>query len=178
MELSIKERLLLSGVLPQQGNIATLKIVRQLKEDLSFSEEEFKEINLQKSGEDGFRWDKDISKDIQIGEKAVWTPYESYTGIVDLHRVWPQSWQGHHVVAYAWAQIDMPEDTTAVLGIGHDDAAKVWLNGELVHSEWDHHGTFPDYHRIKVNFKKGANQLVIRVHNWRLRWGLCCRLLE
>ena len=115
---------------------------------------------------------------IQIGDKAVWTPYQSYTGIVDIHRVWPQGWKGQYTVAYAWAQVEMPEDTTAVLGLGSDDAVRVWLNGQVVHEEWAHHMTFPDYHRVKVNFKKGSNQLVIRVHNWRGRWGFCCRLLE
>ena len=115
---------------------------------------------------------------VQIGDRAVWIPYQSYTGIVDIHRAWPQSWKGEYVVAYAWAQVNMPEDTTAVLGLGFDDAVKVWLNGELVHQEWSHHPTFPDYHRFKVDFKEGPNQLVIRVHNWRGRWGLCCRLLE
>jgi hypothetical protein len=120
----------------------------------------------------------EFDPNIQIGDRVVWTPYQSYTGIVDIHRAWPQSWKGKYVVAYAWAQVNMPEDTTAVLGLGYDDAVKVYLNGELVHQEWDHHGTFPDYRRIKVNFREGPNQLVIRVQNWRMRWGLCCRLLE
>ena len=41
-----------------------------------------------------------------------------------------------YATAYAWARIDMPAETSALLGIGSDDAVKVWLNGELVHENW------------------------------------------
>lgn len=120
----------------------------------------------------------EFDPNIQIGDRAVWTPYQSYTGIVDIHRAWPQGWRGKYVAAYAWAQVDMPAETSALLGLGFDDAVKVWLNGELVHEKWTHHQTFVDCDRFKVNFKKGPNQLVIRVHNYLGRWGFCCRLLE
>ncbi len=40
MELSVLERVLLLGVLPKEGDITTLRIVQQLREELSFSEEE------------------------------------------------------------------------------------------------------------------------------------------
>lgn len=42
MELSIMERIKLLEVLPQQGDLLTLKILRKLRESLSFSEEELK----------------------------------------------------------------------------------------------------------------------------------------
>src|SRR6267154_593076 len=32
-------------------------------------------------------------------------------------------------IAYAWAEIELPEKTKGVLGLGSDDAVKVWLNG-------------------------------------------------
>ena len=42
MELTTMERTKLIGLLPPQGDILTLKIVRKLRETLSFSEEELK----------------------------------------------------------------------------------------------------------------------------------------
>lgn len=42
MELSVFDRLLLLPLLPSEGDITTLRIVRQLANDLSFSEEEHK----------------------------------------------------------------------------------------------------------------------------------------
>ena len=121
---------------------------------------------------------------VKIGDKEyAWKAYQSYTGIVDIHRAWPQGpvddfSQDHYVIAYAWAQVDMPEETTALLGIGYDDAAKVWLNGQLVYEKWTHHPAFPDHYRINVTFRKGLNQLVFKIQNGTGRWKFCCRLLE
>jgi hypothetical protein len=118
---------------------------------------------------------------IQIDDKEyAWTAYQSYTGIVDIHRPWapkPKA-EKEYVIAYAWAQIDMPEETYALLGIGSDDAVKVWLNGQLVHEKWTHHPAFPDHYRINVTFRKGLNQLVFKIQNRTNRWKFCCRLLE
>lgn len=71
MELSVLHRLLLLGLLPAEGTITTLRIVRQLREDLSFSEEEHALLEL--TGDDkGIHWkaDKAVSKDVDIGAKA------------------------------------------------------------------------------------------------------------
>jgi hypothetical protein len=46
MELTIMERLALLQILPQQGNVATLRIVRKLREDLSFTEDEIKAFDI------------------------------------------------------------------------------------------------------------------------------------
>jgi len=47
MELSTKERIVLNMIMePQAGRYDTLKIVRKLREELSFSEEEIKEFEL------------------------------------------------------------------------------------------------------------------------------------
>jgi hypothetical protein len=121
---------------------------------------------------------------VQIGDREyAWKAYQSYTGILDIHRAWPQGpvddfSKDHYVFAYAWAQVNMPEETTALLGIGYDDAAKVWLNGELVHDSWTHGTAFPDHRRVEVAFRKGLNQLVFKIQNRTNRWKFCCRLLE
>ncbi len=46
MELTIQERMNLANILPPQGDILTLKIVRKLRETLSFSEEELGTMNV------------------------------------------------------------------------------------------------------------------------------------
>jgi len=75
MILSVKERLMLLGVLPNQGDFTTLKIIRKMREDLSFSEEEHKVLNFQNDAAKGtIAWnmetDKGIQKDVALGEKA------------------------------------------------------------------------------------------------------------
>jgi hypothetical protein len=71
MKLSVKDRIVLLGILPATGDFLTLKIVRQLREELSFTEEETKILNLQNDGQQ-VKWDAeaDPMKDVQIGEKA------------------------------------------------------------------------------------------------------------
>ena len=81
-------------------------------------------------------------------------------------------------IVYVSAQIEMPEGREAVLGIGSDDGVKVWLNGELVHENWLYRGVVSDNDRVPVNFKKGTNQLVLKIQNALGPWGFCCRLLD
>jgi hypothetical protein len=72
MELTVFERLILLNALPKEGDFITLKIVRKLREDLSFSEEEHKILNF-KQDENSLHWniDGDILKNIEIGTKAM-----------------------------------------------------------------------------------------------------------
>ena len=72
MKLDVRERLVLLSVLPQEGNFITLKVVRKLREGLSFSEEELKQYNFVQ-GEGTVTWDDKVeqSKEIEIGEKAM-----------------------------------------------------------------------------------------------------------
>lgn len=82
-------------------------------------------------------------------------------------------------ILYAWAEVEMPEETDAVLGIGSDDGVKVWLNGELVHENWISRGVTIDEDRVPVTFKQGTNHLVLKIQNQGGGpWGFCCRLLE
>ena len=70
MELTVLERLVLLNILPAEGNFATLKLVRQLREELSFDEEEHKLLSFVQDGEQ-VRWNLEVEvvKDCVIGEK-------------------------------------------------------------------------------------------------------------
>ena len=98
MKLNVTERITLIGELPASGSFATLKLVRKLKESLSFSEEEHKnlcfrylyrcgecanevyapevvmcaECNVYMSATDTMAWnpDGDTGKEIHVGDKA------------------------------------------------------------------------------------------------------------
>jgi hypothetical protein len=69
-QLNALERLTLLSILPAEGNFLTLKLVRELREMLSFSELENKRLSFVQDG-DQVRWDEsgDILKDCDIGEK-------------------------------------------------------------------------------------------------------------
>jgi len=77
-ELSVLERLVLLGILPKEGDFVTLKLVRKLRENLSFDEAEIKELNFIQDG-DQVRWNEkaDIVKRINIGDRMNVLIYET-----------------------------------------------------------------------------------------------------
>jgi hypothetical protein len=109
-----------------------------------------------------------------FGKEHQWLLLENKYEIFDLTDEFGES----SMITYAWAQIEMPQEKEAVLGIGSDDGVKVWLNGELVHEYWVCRGVGVDNDRVPVTFKKGMNQLVLKIQNQGGSWGFCCRLLD
>ena len=72
MELGVFERLILLNILPGEGDFTTLKIVRKMRESLSFTEEEHKALEFKQEDEGRVLWKQkaDKPKEISIGEKA------------------------------------------------------------------------------------------------------------
>jgi hypothetical protein len=84
MQLTVFERLTLLNILPREGNFLTLKILREMRENLSFSEEEHKMLQFKNAGdkvkedsdevvpEGKVLWNMagDVVKDVGFGEKA------------------------------------------------------------------------------------------------------------
>ena len=77
MKLTLPERVSLLAVLPVEGNIVTLRIVRELQNQLGFSEEEIRRYgiknNTRSDGTTFISWNPDMAKeekDIEIGEAA------------------------------------------------------------------------------------------------------------
>lgn len=76
-KLNIEERIALLNILPFEGNILTLKIIRDLQNSLSFSEKEMKRFKMKNirrlDGSTFAVWDSDLTgeiKEIEIGEVA------------------------------------------------------------------------------------------------------------
>lgn len=63
------------GILPApEGNYVTYKILTNLRAELSFSEEDHKETNLRTEGvgnEAKIFWNKNIDKEIEVGDVAI-----------------------------------------------------------------------------------------------------------
>ena len=75
MKLSVLERINLMGILPQESNFITFKILTELKNALSFSEKEIKDYKIEQkvdaTGAGKVYWDsrKEKEKEIEIGEQ-------------------------------------------------------------------------------------------------------------
>ena len=71
MKLGVFDRLILLNILPKEGDFMTLKIIRKMRESLSFSEEEHKALQfVQNEGNIQWKQEADKPRDINFGEKA------------------------------------------------------------------------------------------------------------
>lgn len=79
-------------------------------------------------------------------------------------------------IAYALTYIESPEQMPAQIALGSNDGARVWLNGDLVHSLHKGRLAQPDEDIIDVQLKPGLNCLLVKVENLGRDWGLYVRL--
>jgi len=108
-------------------------------------------------------------------DQYTWSALECERGVIRFSNKYKQ--HDYHTI-YAWSQINMPEEKQTTLAIGSDDGVKVWLNGELVHENWDHRGAYYDNDKFPVTFKKGVNHLVLKIQNGDQYWGMVARILD
>lgn len=62
INLNVKERLMAMVMLPKEGNFLTLKEIRRVREDLSFTPEELDTYKIQQQ-QDGYKWDVAAGKE-------------------------------------------------------------------------------------------------------------------
>ena len=71
MLLKVSERILLLGVLPKEANYATMKVLNDLRMNLSYTEDEHEKWGIEIDREtQGVSWRDNGESDIPIGEKA------------------------------------------------------------------------------------------------------------
>lgn len=70
MKLTIAERLIVMDVLPTTGDITTVKIIRDLRHALEFSEEELSKHNIRVAEDNRILWDSEGDKEVEIGSRA------------------------------------------------------------------------------------------------------------
>ncbi|MBI1386940.1 MAG: hypothetical protein GC154_00645 [bacterium] len=109
-----------------------------------------------------------------IGADSEWAIYHSPQNLLDFKAVFGEK---EWVVTYAYAEVVLPEATTAWLAIGSDDCVKVWLNGELVDNYRGGRQARPGDDMMKVDVKQGVNRILCKVTNMELDWGLFVRLM-
>lgn len=85
---------------------------------------------------------------------------------------------GEQRVAYARTYIYSPTDQNARLELGSDDGAKVWLNGELVHSINAARPITPDSDKVNIKLKKGWNSLLLKITQNNLGWEFCVKIVK
>ena len=78
----------------------------------------------------------------------------------------------NHYTAYAFMNIISPQDQAVKMGVGSDDAIKVWLNGGVVHRNNADRKTSGIQDTFHVNLKAGNNPLLVKVNDNTENWGM------
>ena len=87
VSLDQAERIQLLGVLPQSGDVTTIRIVRELRESLSFTEEEHDKLGLKVmdtgDGRSTYQWNPGVNlrRDFTFKPKACAVIAEALTGL-------------------------------------------------------------------------------------------------
>jgi len=111
------------------------------------------------------------------GSTVQWTSYASPQDFIDLTAAFSDR-PVDYTVAYAYTTFHRDKDEAAVLSLGSDDSAKVWLNGELVRDVRILRGVQPDEDLVPVTLRAGENTLLVKVENGTGGWGLAVRILS
>jgi len=84
-------------------------------------------------------------------------------------------------IAYAFAYFDAPEDQTAELWIGSDEALKIYINGSEVYryngTRSFSESTFVNS-KVEVQIKKGENRLLVKALQKFGRFDFCLNICE
>ena len=97
------------------------------------------------------------------------------SGFVNLAGIFTPNEQA---IAYGLAYVFSSEERQTHLLIGSDDGIRIWLNGELIHTNPAYRGAYPDQDKIPVNLKKGWNTLLVKVLQGGGGWGYFVRFID
>ena len=104
-----------------------------------------------------------------------WKEISWNTDIIDFDSIFNHP---DFVSAYAYAIIESDAPKKAMLGIGSDDALKVWVNGKLVHKMFTARGVAIDNDVIPVSLQKGKNEILLEVQDINGGWAFTARFLD
>ena len=95
MKLNVLERLLLLGLLPAEGDLTTIRIVRTLREELSFNEEDHAKLNFRTivvDDKSNLQWDDGVieDKEFELGAKAQGVIVDALNKLEDAGKVTEQ----------------------------------------------------------------------------------------
>jgi hypothetical protein len=97
-------------------------------------------------------------------------------GIVNLREC--EFSPSQEVLAYAVTFIDLHEERDLVIQAGADDTLTLWLNGERLIHRQERRGFRPDQHAVPATFRKGRNEILVKVCQARGAWVFSVRVLD
>lgn len=80
--------------------------------------------------------------------------------------------------AYAYTELVVPEDQSAIFKIGSNDGIACWVNDEKVHQNFVGRGLTIDSDVVDVRLKKGVNRILCKVLNEGGNWQMTLRVCD
>ncbi|MHC4618791.1 MAG: family 16 glycoside hydrolase [Planctomycetota bacterium] len=112
------------------------------------------------------------------GQKAQWRTMAAGT---DRDRPWllelDKAMGGEYCAGYLRTRVSSPKDQRVRLQVGSNDGIKVWLNGDVVHSNNALRTISRDEDTVEVSLRKGWNELMMKVTQSRGQWSACARFV-
>jgi hypothetical protein len=125
------------------------------------------------------------------GAKINWLRHQETNprGLVDLNKLFReklnQATRVREAVAYAYTEVESPEERLIEIRCGSATAVKIFLNGKQVFAREEyHHGMSMDQHLATVTLKKGKNTIVLKIcqnnqnEQWAQTWAFSVRLCD
>jgi hypothetical protein len=81
-------------------------------------------------------------------------------------------------IVYGLSYVFSPDDRAASLLLGSDDGVRVWINGELVHTNPIYRAAEPDLDRVSVRLRKGWNKVLVKDLQGAGGWGFFFRFAD
>ncbi|MGA2248021.1 MAG: HEAT repeat domain-containing protein [Verrucomicrobiota bacterium] len=85
---------------------------------------------------------------------------------------------GEQEVAYARTSIHCDSEQPAWFLVNSDDGVKVWLNGAVVHANNTSRGLNGPADQVKITFKPGWNDVLLKITQNNAGWGFWVRLTD
>ena len=118
----------------------------------------------------------DLAATFKAGDATLaWKPAvtEDALGLVNLAGLIAQR---DRCFGYAYAEVDVPEDTAAQVRIGSDDGNKVWVNGEKAWENRVDRGAALDQDKADIRLVKGRNCILVKISQGAGGWNFMLRL--
>ena len=96
-------------------------------------------------------------------------------GVVNFEKVFGRQ---DYKAAYAFCHIYSAKEQEVHFLLGSDDAVKVWVNGELVHSNYVARGVKRGEDKFGVKLNKGLNRVLLKVTEGVNEWGFVVEVLD
>ena len=81
-------------------------------------------------------------------------------------------------IAYGLAYVLSPDNRDATLFVGSDDGVRVWINGEIVHTNPVYRAAEPDLDLVPIRLKKGWNKVLVKDLQGAGGWGFYVRIAD